>query len=695
VRRSNQDPGSCRISQVAMGLSLLVLGSSLGSLCRQHFTQSECILFREQHQCVWHATTGSCLADTPCDARSAVRCQTELTTGEKWDVTTNKCFWDSVRGRCRFSDECTALRSLSACTLGGCTWEMLCTPADQSKQPGPNVCSSACQPLANQTNHPVEPRRGVRHQHVTARSPEATGPVVHTTNGDVQGFSSGANVIAFLGIPFAQSPVGDARWSAPVPMSKWNGTYQATAFGPACSQNKGYYFSDPSLCQGYTRATNASGSGCRGYSEDCLTLNVWTPAADTAARAVLVWIHGGCFTSGSASNPLYNGTALSAAHDVVVVSVQYRLGVFGWLGAESLRTRDPTGSTGNYGLMDNVAALSWLHDNIAAFGGSPDRVTIFGESSGAGSVSHLLGVEAAWPFFQKGIMESGTGSFWSYITLEAAHGSFEKVLSATGCQTADDQVSCVVGASSAQVAGAVSAVPCRDGCTWAPVVDGVYVRANPLDLAKSGKLRPSTATISGFNQNDGAMFVPGFPISEAMMSSSSLASYFSDRFGPERLATLSEIYPVPKATAFPFLSKYFYAAQECETDFSYRCSALWFSNATATLGDSAFVYKFSEPSSLGLVLHGDEIGYVFGSLSAPSTEQQAVSSNMMGFWANFAKTGDPNGPGLPKWPEWGATGSLLNITSPPAVAHVTPGASIGCSFFQTNWAFYGGCLPPS
>ncbi|CAJ1454995.1 unnamed protein product [Effrenium voratum] len=522
------------------------------------------------------------------------------------------------------------------------------------------------------------PRRPAKVRAAANASAKAASAVVDTTTGQVQG-NQLASVKEFLGIPFAQPPVGALRWAPPKPMDRWNAVFQATSFGAACTQSLDYV-AGSKKCQGYTRDV------CFGYNEDCLTLNVWTPST-SGKRAVLFWIHGGCYVSGSASDAEYNATQLAASQDVVVVTVQYRLGVFGFLGNALMRPRDPKGSTGNYGLMDNIAALQWVKENIASFGGDPDRVTIFGESSGAGSVSLLMGVKEAWPYFHRGITESGTGSFWTYITMDAANSNWEKILSATKCHRGSNVLACILRASRALLTGAVTSVPCRDGCSWAPVLDGAFLPGTPYELAKAGQLRPNTPTIAGFNLNDGAMFVPSYPFGMAVMNQARLASYFSKRFGEEKVSQLQQLFEPSKNPQAPWLSEYFNAAQKCETDFSYSCTAQWISSYNKA---PAFVYKFSQTDEEGLVLHGDEIPYIFGTLSNPSSQQKQVGQWMMQFWANFAKRGDPNGPGLPQWPEWKGAG-LLNISHTPEVAEVHSWP--GCDFFLSNWDYYSLCLP--
>jgi len=412
----------------------------------------------------------------------------------------------------------------------------------------------------------------------------------------------------------------------------------------------------------------------------------------------MVWIHGGCFVSGSASAGEYDGEYLASLHDVVVVSVQYRLAAFGWLADDLLRPRDPKGSTGNYGLLDNIAALRWIHSNIGAFGGEPGRVTIFGESSGAGSVGQLLGMPDAWPYFHQAIMESGTAPAWTYMDVKSAYGSFDKVKTASACDSASDVVACLLNADPGAIMGAVYTVPCRDGCNWAPVIDGVAVRGRTMELATAGLLRPNTPIIAGFNLNDGAMFVPGYPLEMGIMTDSVLQAYFAKRFGIERVQTLLDTFPVPGVASPWWLSRYFSSAQACETDFSYACTAQWFTtvaSSSANGSSQAFIYQFSELTSDGatLVLHGDEIYYVFGTLQNPSHQQASVVSMTMAYWTNCAKTGDPNGGQLQKWPAWDKSGGLFNIRAQPSIDYVPHDTYNGCKFFHDNWDYYGGCLP--
>jgi para-nitrobenzyl esterase len=717
---------------MALLLLLMVTPAAAAGGCGAHATRGECLLFRHQHLCVWDAPASSCVDSLECDKRTEKGCELELTTGEAWDRTRNLCFYDHAKKSCRFSDECFGLGK-EECHTAGCVMRRMCTPADMRLQPGPNHCESVCTAPTKADASTIN-NNGTRAAAVTRRQPQrrrqqqsAAGPVVQTTGGAVQGLAASGGVETFLGVPFAQAPVGELRWAPPASLS-WDGTFEATSNGASCVQAAGYTFT--SDCKVATRG------GCKGYSEDCLTMNIYTPASTAAAAAaasrsasraaastssnsttittaassassssllpVMVWIHGGCYVSGSAASAVYDGTALAAAQNVVVVVVQYRLGVFGWLGADDLRSRDPLyGSTGNYGLLDNLAALEWLQDNLASFGGDKTSVSLFGQSSGAGSISQLLGAQPAWPYFHRAIAESGTASFWSYITWSGAQTNYKTVVKAAKCSGGSSAiVSCLLGADGGTLSNAVTTVPCRDGCTWAPAIDGAFLTDEPLALARAGKLRPSTPLIAGFNLNDGAMFVSDYPSAMYTESASGLSSYYSGRFGASAASTLQSTFAVPgKFPGAPSLSRYFWPAQACETDFSYSCCTFWVAAASAS---PTIIYQFSQPVSSGLSLHGDEIEFVFGNIGAsPPSDVLKISEAMMSYWASFARTGDPNGGGdgatggLLEWPAWdSATGSVLNITATPSVASVPGDSFLGCGFFDDHWDEYSGCLPP-
>ena len=303
----------------------------------------------------------------------------------------------------------------------------------------------------------------------TSAKPRAMSSATLPSGATLRGVSY-ANSSAYLGVRFAQPPVGDLRWRAPSPFAHARGqTYNATAFGLPCTQEV-----EP-------------------FSEDCLFLNVFTPVR-AAKLPVLVYIHGGCFMADSTRNALFNGTHLvelaargaSGAVPVILVTIQYRLGVYGWLGGDALR--DKAGATGNWGLMDQRLALRWVRENIGAFGGDRDRVTLFGHSAGAAAVSaHLVSPASTGLFSRAGVI-SGTMANWGSHSAEAAERNFEHALASVNCST----LTCLLDVADTDPARLQRAArwswkgrtPCRDGCSFAPVIDGVEQLDWPLAVAR-------------------------------------------------------------------------------------------------------------------------------------------------------------------------------------------------------------------
>jgi para-nitrobenzyl esterase len=295
---------------------------------------------------------------------------------------------------------------------------------------------------------------------------------VKTKSGKLQGKAEGA-VRAFLGVPYAAPPVGALRWKAPVPAAKWKGVRQATEFGSHCMQPKIYndmIFRDP------------------GISEDCLTLNVWTPAADKNAKLpVMVWIFGGGFLAGGTSEPRQDGANL-AKHGVVVVSMNYRLGIFGFFTHPDLAKESPHQAAGNYGLMDQTAALEWVHNNIAAFGGDPANVTLFGESAGSFSVSAQEASPLAKGLFQKAIGESG-GALYSrglnFLPLADREKADAEFVEANLPGSTLEQLRAL---PAQQLLDAAMKKPeGKPGFRFAPDVDGYFLPESVPEIFKAGK----------------------------------------------------------------------------------------------------------------------------------------------------------------------------------------------------------------
>ncbi|HEV7164041.1 MAG TPA: carboxylesterase family protein [Gammaproteobacteria bacterium] len=450
---------------------------------------------------------------------------------------------------------------------------------------------------------------------------------VKTESGLVEGVIQDGLTV-YKGIPFASPPVGDLRWRAPQPVTPWHGIRHAGSFAPECMQTGSYPPDAPP----------------EPTSEDCLYLNIWRPAAaDDARLPVMVWIYGGGLENGSASMPLYAGDKL-ARKGVIVVTLNYRLGVFGFLALPWLSKESPHRSSGDYGLLDQIAALNWVHRNIAAFGGDPGRVTVFGQSSGSISISALTASPLTKGLFQRAIGESG-GLF---EPLELAPD-----LHLAGAEQAGLGFSARAGATSLQALRKVPAAELMK--TWFStnlIVDGYALTEEPYDAYRDGR-ENDVSILIGSNADEGRLFTAGRRITPG-----NFTQELDDDF-PGLLVWL--IAPKSGDTDEAALT----AAARFETDMRFRWDMItWARLAAGHGGHNVFLYQFdrtppyppgSRYAGLGAT-HGMEMPYVFDHLdllAAPWTaEDHLLAEDMSDYWTNFAKSGDPNGQGLPAWPEY-------------------------------------------
>jgi para-nitrobenzyl esterase len=439
--------------------------------------------------------------------------------------------------------------------------------------------------------------------------------IVHTANGDVAG--TGGAVRAFRGIPFAAPPVGALRWRPPQPVVPWTGVHDGSAFG-----------ADPMQIVEPRRASRAPG-----VSEDCLTLNVWAPAAVPAGGApVLVWFDGGGFTAGSGARASTDGERL-ARLGAVVVTVNYRVGVFGYLAHPLLTAESAHGSSGNYGLLDQLAALRWVREEIAAFGGDPARVTAFGESAGGASVALLLVSPLARGLVDRVIMES-PGSFRPLCPLADAERA--------GSVVGDDLETMRAIPAVALLALNAKINPAVRGLTiprpLRPIIDGWVIDRDEPEAFHTGAFAPLPAIV-GTNANEGGFFAPGIPVTTVDQLRAYLATNFPGAgdavwslYGTERDAE------VPDRVADVF----------GDAQFSYGARALAQSLAACQPKTFRYVFAHAGTQTQPRPVHADEIPYVFGT-GVFGEADRIVSDAMMAAWVNFAATGDPNGPGAPVW----------------------------------------------
>ena len=446
---------------------------------------------------------------------------------------------------------------------------------------------------------------------------------VRICSGVVAGKTTADNAVKiFMGVPFAAPPVGALRWKAPQPVPAWEGVRECTAPPASAMQGKPV----PFFC--WSKEFLIPGEP---ISEDCLYLNVWTPANTAADKLpVIVWIHGGGFTGGSGTVPLYDGEAM-ARKGVVFVTINYRLGIFGFLAHPELSAEAENGVSGNYGILDQIAALQWVRDNIAAFGGDPERVTIAGQSAGAFSVNMLVVSPLAKGLFAGAIAQSG-GMFGNELSL----GQTLPEAEASGKQLTD-QLGVSIEALRTFPADSLLKIRGR----YAITVDGVVIPPVRETFAQ-GK-QNDVPLISGWNADDGVSF--GSPATPEQFK-----QMIKMRYG---------------ANAEKFLELFPANTDEEAAQSQKRMSSLsfgwnnytWAKRQTETGKSSAYLYYFKrvppgEPDYGAF--HSAEFGYALHTLSKwerPFTDADyRLEEIMSSYWANFAATGNPNGEGLPVWP---------------------------------------------
>ena len=472
---------------------------------------------------------------------------------------------------------------------------------------------------------------------------------VKVEGGLLQGSVEGGLTI-YRGIPYAAPPVGDLRWRAPQPAPKWQGVRDAKEFGRACIQ------------------TNAAISNLPAPSEDCLFLNVWTPAKSAKENLpVMYWIHGGGFTAGTPAEKTYDGEWL-AQKGVVVVSVGYRLGVMGFLPHPELSKENDHRVSGNYGLLDMLEGLKWVQRNIAAFGGDPKKVTIFGESAGSGAVSMLCASPLAKGLFRGAIAESGAS--FGPIRADAGTGPGEMLPLAEAVKEGAAWAAKTVGAPSiAELrklpAEKLQAASQRQRGIAGPNADGWVVPGDLYKLYQAGKYN-DVPVIVGYNSDEGATF--GGATSQQAYVDGVRERYgkFADRI---LAAYPGGDTPAGKRTA-----------RNLMRDSSFGVHAWsWARLQTKTGKSKVFFYFFDEHPEYAAdsaragfgTAHAAELAYVFRQLGgrgpAPTPKAEALSDTMRTYWTNFAKTGDPNGAKLPAWPPYNdAKPQQLYITADSA-----------------------------
>jgi para-nitrobenzyl esterase len=445
--------------------------------------------------------------------------------------------------------------------------------------------------------------------------------VVRIASGALRG--SGGDVVAFKGIPYAAPPTGNLRWRPPAPPAPWTGVRDALAFGPQCPQ----------------AGNNLAAVAAIPSSEDCLTLNVWTPAASNAERLpVMVWFHGGGYAVGSGA--AQDGEAL-ARHGVVVVTLNYRLGALGFFAHPALSRESKHGVSGNYGTLDQIAALRWVHDNIAAFGGNPANVTIFGQSAGSSSVALMMVSPLARGLFHRAIAESLGASFLEANGMKSAEAHGASLVTDIGPLRA---------LTPAEVFERLPAVTTMAiGVHRYPVIDG-YVLPDDPNLLLGTKGQANVPLIIGHNTGEGLFFardaVTAVPAYRDFVRASVPAGFVDEVLARYPAATDADAAPAQLRLFgdFRFVTPTTLAAR------------------TVSKVSPVYMYQFSRVSPLSQVrgaMHTAEVPYVFGLTTDTSRfddDDRRLAEAMARTWVQFAKTGNPNGGRLPQWPTYGSPG---------------------------------------
>ncbi len=464
---------------------------------------------------------------------------------------------------------------------------------------------------------------------------------ITVTGGKISGAKSGDTHI-YKGIPFAAPPVGNLRWKAPQAVVPWQDVKPCTAFGPSPMQ------ADPVPFSMWTEEFIIPK---KPMSEDCLYLNVWSSAKkNTESRPVVVWIYGGGFMSGGTAVPLYDGEAL-AKKGIIVVSINYRVGIFGFFAHPELSAESGHNASGNYGLLDQVAALQWVQQNIAAFGGNPNNVTIMGQSAGSMSVSCLVASPLAKGLFKKAIAQSGAALYFNARNMKDAEqeGQYQQV--SLGKLNLE------------QLRKATTAELLMERSQYGPIIDGYVLPKSVKELFEKGE-QNDILLLTGWNQDEGMIFNP---VQDAAAYKANVAHEFKDN-----AVQVLKYYPAANDKQ----------AQQSELylsrDMIFGLGNYVWANLQSSQGKKVYVYRFARkvPAYGEYVkygaFHSGELAYVFNTLALANRPWQPsdykLSETMAHYWVNFIKTGNPNGAGLPRWMNYDAKGKNImgfNLVTEP------------------------------
>ncbi len=491
---------------------------------------------------------------------------------------------------------------------------------------------------------------GASPQSQTSRA-AAEGPVVATKAGRVRGIALATpKVLLFKGMHYGQSTAGRGRFMPPQPVASWDGVKDATRFGDVCPQG------------GDTGRRSSEGTALLPHSEDCLVLNVWTPDADARRRPVMVWFHGRGFYAGAGSERLYDGARLAARGDLVVVTVNHRLNVFGYLHLADVGGA-PFKTSGNAGVQDMQLALEWVRDNIGAFGGDAGNVTIFGESGGGAKVSTLLGVRSVKQLFKRGIIESGARLAGTPAAVATRNA--RTVMAKLNVTTVEQLQALPVDTVLAAVTTTGRTTP-----DFGPVTDGNYLPSDMFTPVAAASAH-GIPIIVGTNREEHALYARDHPAFGKPFSEADLRKDLSADFKDPGVDALLAAYRQSRPNATPWDLMVAIRSNR------FHVSAIRLAEAQSKV---APVYHYSfdfAPTALGAA-HGAEIGFVFSNATAnPAAKPgaRAVEDAMSEAWIAFARTGNPNHPGMPVWPAYDADARAVMVFNTTTAVVNDPRAS--------------------
>ncbi|MFX1305086.1 MAG: carboxylesterase/lipase family protein [Promethearchaeota archaeon] len=456
--------------------------------------------------------------------------------------------------------------------------------------------------------------------------------IVEVNCGKINGYTKN-NLQIFKGIPFAEPPIGDLRFSPPQAKKPWDGVLETTKFGPCAFQ-------------GYTTLEEVVGK-LRSESEDCLTLNIWTPAIDNKKRPVMFWIHGGAFIMGGSRAPTYDGANLAQLGNVVIVTINYRLGAFGYLFIPSI--------TANVGQLDQILALKWVYDNIAKFGGDPDNITIFGQSAGAYSVITLTSMPAAKGLFRRIIAQS-----MPFIDPKVTKKPTKQLMRALDIKIGD--INALREVAPEEIIKAQNEITKQDTLAFRPIIDGETFPVHPLTVLKEGKCK-NIDLMMGTTQHEAKLITSLNPTIRKINDEKAIMFYLGSMgINSENARNIINTYKEARAGIFSNAPKEL--LDSIVTDLMFRVATLQILEAQSKYQPNTYNYLFTweTPAYNGLLgaCHALELPFIFNTFEEPGMKALVANvpdtgnlcENMMESWLSFARNGNPNHDGIPQWPTY-------------------------------------------